>query len=88
MFLSFFPQRMEEGDTDWDLNVGENLELWSDFKTSRVSGSHLPRHSDAQTCCITNTIIKVRFLTFFSSFVLSSVIWRVLFMVICPLCCL
>ncbi|ROT79673.1 putative WD repeat-containing protein 17 isoform X2, partial [Penaeus vannamei] len=50
--------KMEEGDTDWDLNVGENLELWSDFKTSRVSGSHLPRHSDAQTCCITNTIIK------------------------------
>ncbi|XP_047481224.1 WD repeat-containing protein 17-like [Penaeus chinensis] len=50
--------KMEEGDTDWGLNVDENLELWSDFKTSRVSGSHLPRHSDAQTCCITNTIIK------------------------------
>ncbi|KAK7080427.1 WD repeat-containing protein 17 [Halocaridina rubra] len=48
----------DKGDISWGLDINECPEMWSDIGVTRVSGSHLPRHSDSQVCCITNQIIK------------------------------
>ncbi|XP_050694797.1 WD repeat-containing protein 17-like isoform X3 [Eriocheir sinensis] len=50
--------KWEKEDCSWDIDTSEEVGLWCDIGITRVSGSHLPRHSDSQTCCITNQIIK------------------------------
>ncbi|XP_045113908.1 WD repeat-containing protein 17-like isoform X1 [Portunus trituberculatus] len=50
--------KWEKEDCNWDIDISQDFGLWCDVGITRVSGSHLPRHSDSQTCCITNQIIK------------------------------
>ncbi|KAK3876979.1 hypothetical protein Pcinc_018267 [Petrolisthes cinctipes] len=52
--------KWERGESDWGVVTSNTSAcwLWCDSGVTRVSGSHLPRHSDSQTCCITNQIIK------------------------------
>ncbi|KAG0722570.1 WD repeat-containing protein 17 [Chionoecetes opilio] len=50
--------RWEKEDCNWDIDASQDVDLWCDVGITRVSGSHLPRHSDSQTCCITNQNIK------------------------------
>ncbi|XP_066956128.1 WD repeat-containing protein 17-like isoform X1 [Macrobrachium rosenbergii] len=50
--------KWDQGDSNWGVDTTESPEMWSDVGVTRVSGSHLPRHSDSQICCITNRIIK------------------------------
>ncbi|XP_042232869.1 WD repeat-containing protein 17-like isoform X2 [Homarus americanus] len=49
--------RWEEGVHDWGVSQ-EPPVLWADVGVTCVIGSHLPRHSDSQICCITNHMIK------------------------------
>jgi len=42
------------------VNVGSVVrEIWVDRGLTRVTGSHLPRHSDSHTCCLTRSVIRV-----------------------------
>nr|XP_045611784.1 WD repeat-containing protein 17-like [Procambarus clarkii]XP_045611785.1 WD repeat-containing protein 17-like [Procambarus clarkii] len=56
--ISAAKAKWDEGDCDWGIDSSKNPEIWSDVGITRVSGSHLPRHSDSQICCITNKMIK------------------------------
>ncbi|CAL4172943.1 unnamed protein product, partial [Meganyctiphanes norvegica] len=50
--------KWEVNEEDWGVDTSMFPDAWYDLGATRVSGSHLPRHSDSQTCCITKQIIK------------------------------
>nr|XP_053636053.1 WD repeat-containing protein 17-like isoform X1 [Cherax quadricarinatus] len=56
--ISAAKAKWEEGNCNWSIDISESSEIYSDIGITRVSGSHLPRHSDSQICCITNQMIK------------------------------